>query len=202
MNAPRQRILVPVAEIPSPEVGLFLAQMDDQSRRLTEDSRGASVSELAWQPRPGTNTIGMLMAHNAIVELFWISHAAMVPCDCPAVLGIGEDDDGMPIPEEGLSPATLAGKDLAFFDDLRARARAFTYGWAKRWTAVDLDRTIQRPRKDGMWTMNVRWILYHVLEHEAGHYGQVNLLRHLYRATPVGAGTTRAANLGAHGTRA
>ncbi len=198
MNAPRQRILVPVAGIPSPEIGLFLAQMDDQSRRLTEDTRGATIAELAWQPQPGMNTIGMLLAHNAIVELFWISHAAMIPCDAPGVLGVGEDDDGMPIAEDGLPPATLAGKDLAFYDGLRERARAFTYGWAKRWTAADLDRTILRPRKDGEWTMSVRWILYHVLEHEAGHYGQVNLLRHLHRTAPVDAGTAGAA----HGAQA
>ncbi len=187
MHAPRQRILVPVAGIPSPEIGLFLAQMDDQSRRLTEDSRGATVAELAWQPRPGTNTIGMLMAHNAIVELYWISIAAGIPCDCQGLLGVGMDDDGIPLPEGALPPATLAGKDLAFFDDLRARARAFTYGWAKRWTADDLDRTVPWTRRDGEWTVNVRWILYHVLEHEAGHYGQINFVRHLYRSTPAGA---------------
>jgi len=200
MNAPRQRILIPAAGIPSPEIGLFLAQMDDQSRRLTEDTRGATVAEIAWQPQPGMNTIGMLLAHNAIVELFWISHAAMIPVDCAGVLGLGEDDDGMPLPADGQPPATLTGKDLAYFDDLRESARAFTYTWAKRWTAADLDRTILRPRADGEWTMSVRWILYHVLEHEAGHYGQVNLLRHLHRATPVGATTPRMANLGPHGT--
>jgi hypothetical protein len=26
-----------------------------------------------------------------------------------------------------------------------------------------------------------RWILYHLLEHQAGHYGQILLLRHWYR---------------------
>jgi len=202
MNAPRQRILEPVAGIRSPEIGLFLAQMDDQSRRLTEDTRGATVAELAWQPRPGTNTIGMLLAHNAIVELWWISHGALIPPDSDSVLGIGIDDDGMPIPEDGLPPATLAGKDLAFFDDLRARARAFTYEWAKRWTAADLDRTFLRPRADGEWTMNVRWVFYHVLEHEAGHYGQINLLRHLHRATIAAAAMPRMAKLGPHGTGA
>jgi len=199
MNAPRQRILQPVAGIPAPEIGLFLAQMDDQSRRLTEDTRGATVDELAWQPRAGMNTIGMLLAHNAIVEVFWISHAAVIPCDCPGVLGIGVDDDGMPIPEDGLPPGTLAGKDIAWFDDLRARARAFTYDWARRWTAKDLDRTITRQRADGEWTMNVRWILYHVLEHEAGHYGQVNLIRHQHRAAAAMAAGPRMATLAPHG---
>jgi len=30
---------------------------------------------------------------------------------------------------------------------------------------------------------NVGWVLYHILEHEAGHRGQINLLRHLERIT-------------------
>ena len=28
---------------------------------------------------------------------------------------------------------------------------------------------------------NVGWVLYHLIEHEAGHRGQINLLRHLLR---------------------
>ena len=39
-----------------------------------------------------------------------------------------------------------------------------------------------RRRADGSFrNLNVRWILYHVLEHQAGHYGQMLLLRHEYR---------------------
>jgi len=30
-------------------------------------------------------------------------------------------------------------------------------------------------------TYTVRWVLYHVLEHEAAHYGQIGLIRHQYR---------------------
>jgi hypothetical protein len=33
---------------------------------------------------------------------------------------------------------------------------------------------------------NVGWALYHAIEHFAGHYGQVNLLRHQYRAMRTG----------------
>ena len=52
----------------SREVALFVAQMDDQSHRLREDLTGIDPPELAWQPAPGTNTIGMLLAHIAIAE--------------------------------------------------------------------------------------------------------------------------------------
>ena len=172
--------------IPSPEIGSFVSQLDDQNLLLTEDTRGATIEELAWQPRAGTNTIGMLLAHIAIVEVFWICRAAAIEPECQTVLGIGVDDDGMPIPPDGRPPATLMGKDLAFYDHLLARARAFTYGWANKWTAADLDRRFQRTYANGKtYEMNVRWVLYHILEHEAGHYGQINLLRHLHRDAQV-----------------
>jgi len=182
-----QRILQPAAGFASTEVGSFLAQMDDQTRRLTADTRGTTPAELAWQPRPGTNTIGMLIAHIAIVEAYWLSIAAQVPFECARVLGIGEDDDGMPIPAEGLPPAGLASRDLSYFDDLLARARAYDKSISQRWTEADLERRVQRTGRDGnTWTLNVRWVLYHVLEHQAGHYGQILLLRHLHRdATPA-----------------
>jgi hypothetical protein len=30
--------------------------------------------------------------------------------------------------------------------------------------------------------LNIGWALYHLVEHEAGHRAQINLLRHLHRA--------------------
>jgi uncharacterized damage-inducible protein DinB len=181
-------ILESPAGYASTEVGSFLAQMDDQLRRLAESTRDLTPEELEWQPRPGTNTIGMLLAHLAIVEVFWTAivvkreeHPQGEP-----ILGIGMDDDGMPIPEEGLPPATLAGKDLAFYDDVLARARAYVKEASKDVTDSGLAREILRTRADGTQRLlNVRWYYYHLLEHFAGHYGQVLLLRHLYRAARV-----------------
>jgi len=46
----------------------------------------------------------------------------------------------------------------------------------------DLGREIHRRRPDGSERVfNVGWVLYHILEHEAGHHGQINLLKHLHR---------------------
>jgi len=189
MTEPIVRLIDPTPGIPAAEAGSFLAQLDDQNLCLTEDTRGATPAELAWQPRPGTNTIGMLIAHIAIVEVYWLMVASeSVGPDyferVRGVLGIGPDDDGIPAAADALPPATLAGKDLAFYDDLMARARRFTRDIVARWKPADLDGRVQRvSRRDGStWIMNRRWIVYHVLEHQAGHYGQINLLRHLYRA--------------------
>jgi uncharacterized damage-inducible protein DinB len=161
--------------------------MDDQSRRLAEDTRGASPAELQWQPARGFNTIGMLLAHLAIVEVYWmqVAESGKTDFDSRPVLGIGPDDDGIPIAEDGAAPATLAGENLDFYDDLLARARAHTKEIAARYTGADLDRewTLHSKSTGNVHRISVRWILYHLLEHFAGHYGQINLMRHQYRQT-------------------
>lgn len=187
-NARNLRLLVPADGVPSVEIGLFLGQFDDQTRRLLEDTADLTPEELEWQREPGLNTIGMLLAHIAIVEVFWFQIAAGEPLDTTPVLGVGRDGDGIPIAPTAAPPASLAGRPLAYFTGLLAKARAHSYAWGRRWSDADLVRTVDRTRPDGsQWTFNVRWILYHVLEHYAGHYGQILLLRHEYRALRSGA---------------
>jgi len=192
MSTPQRSVLEIPSEYRSKEVGSFLAQMDDQTRRLTENTRDITPEELAWQPKPGMNTIGMLLAHNAIVEVFWtliVLKRDEKPMAEP-VLGIDMDADGMPIPEEGTPPASLAGKNIAYYDDLLRKARVFLKESAKGVADSDLANEVTRTRPDGTQrVINVRWYFYHLLEHFSGHYGQVLLLRHLYKAAHVPAKT-------------
>jgi len=168
----------------SREAALFVSQMEDQSRRLATGTRGLSPEGLAWQLEPGMNTIGMLLAHIAIVEVYWMQIGVLgsESSDAVSVLGIREEDDGIPLAEDAGPPEALAGRDLAFFDDLLARARDFTRLQAMQLTDADLDRQIEIILANGAHhTSTVRWRLYHVLEHLAGHFGQILLLRHALR---------------------
>ena len=86
------------------------------------------------------------------------------------------------------SPA-LAGRDLAWFDDLLRRAREYTHRVAMTLAEEDVAREVHRQRPDGTERVfNLGWVFYHMIEHEAGHHGQINLVRHLRRipdaATP------------------
>ena len=168
----------------------FIAQLDDQTTRLTADTRALTPAALEWQPAPGLNTIGMLLAHIAVVEAFWtqVGPLGLTEFETKSVIGIGTDDDGMPLAAGGAPPANLRGKDIAYFDDLLARARTYSRQAIARLTDADLEREITRTRRDGSVHMTtVRWILYHMVEHQAGHYGQINLLAHQHRlATPRG----------------
>ena len=180
----------------STEVASFVAQLDDQSRRLAEATRGLTPADLAWQPAAGMNTIGMLLAHNATVEVWW---TGLIPEDLSPdqvrfteILGVTGDDDGMPLAEGGAPPAALAGKDIAFFDNLLARARAHLKRVAATIPGSDLTRTYRRVRPNGeVREIEMRWALYHMLEHFAGHFGQILLLTHARRALSGGVHTAR-----------
>ena len=186
MTGPTRYALEPPAGFRSREAALFVAQLDDQSRRLVEDTRALTAAALEWQPAPGQNTIGMLLAHIAYWEVFWtrmVLENRPMPFEVRDVLGIASGDVGTPLPADGRPPAMLAAKDIEYFRDLLARARAHTREVARALTDPDLDREVTRQRPDGTQnSVTVRWALYHMLEHLAAHYGQVNLLKHLQRA--------------------
>ena len=184
----RNVIAIP-AGYASQEVASFVAQLDDQLRRQKEQTRTLTPADLEWQPAPGMNTIGMLMAHQAIVEVGWtglgIEDLQRKEIRFQEILGIA--DSGVPLAPDGAPPVSLAGRDLSYFDDLLDRAREHL----KRVAAPvrDSDLTIMRPRTrpDGeSREVEVRWIIYHMLEHFAGHFGQILLLQHARQALDVG----------------
>jgi hypothetical protein len=178
--------LVPESGYRSREVALFVAQLGDQLRLLREDTRELTPDALGWQPAPGMNTIGMLLAHIAIVEVFWTQAGPlrMKEFETDSVLGIDLDHgDGMPLAEGSAPPAGLAGKNLAYFDDLLARGRSYLEEHARAVEDADLDFVVHRLRKDGTERRyTIRWVYYHLVEHFSGHYGQILLLKHQYRS--------------------
>lgn len=162
-------------------VGLMAASLDDQSRRLGETVAGLGVEHLEWQERPGRNTIGLLMAHLAGTEIYWlhVGCAGRSPEDILPVMRehLGIDAGGMPLPEDGVHPESLRGRDLKGYLDLLARARSATHELLKNWDDASLDTTFGGA---GM-TFSHRWVLYHLLEHFAAHFGQILSLLHCMR---------------------
>ena len=173
----------------SREVASFVAQLDDQLRYQKEQTRALTPADLEWQPAPGMNTIGMLMAHQAVVEVGWtgigIEDLQRSEVRFQEILGI--DDSGVPLAPNGAPPAGLAGKDLAFFDDLLDRARRHLKGVAAGVKDSDLSLIRSRTRPNGEpRELEVRWTLFHLLDHFAGHCGQILLLQHARQALGVG----------------
>jgi uncharacterized damage-inducible protein DinB len=189
VNAPaaaiRRTVLDPPGDFRSAEAALWFASLEDVRRKLLKAVDGIGAAELAWQPAPGMNTTGMLLAHIAVAEahIVDVALARLPQSRVPEVIGLGTDDDGMPLPEDGAPPERFMAKELPYFLDLLSRARAHTREVASRLEDAELVREVERPRQpDGSTRVfDPRWMLFHLVEHEAGHLAQIQLLRHLYR---------------------
>ncbi len=169
-------------------VGLFAGQLDDQLRLLTESVKDLTVAQLEWQYRPGMNTIGMLLAHLAVVDLWWavIAPKGMKPepegdAINLKVIGIRMDDDGMPLAKHGVHPASLKGKTAAQYLEMLNKARKAVHKELRSWDDRKLATTFIRKRGKKSVKITHTWALYHLLEHFAGHYGQILLVKHLMR---------------------
>lgn len=181
-----RKLTVPTGYDPisNPRIASFAAQLDDQLGLLKKNTADLDVRHLEWQPHPGVNTIGMLLAHLAVVDVWWMRIAPNQIAPEPEgeqigreILGIGMDDDGLPLPPDGRHPNSLAGKKLEDYLRMLTAARAATHAELTRWRDADLSTTYTL--RDRIITRE--WTAYHVLEHFCGHYGQILLLKHLLR---------------------
>jgi uncharacterized damage-inducible protein DinB len=184
MPAHEVNLIRPVPGVRSREVAWRLAELDDQLALLLEELAPLTPADLAWQSAPGMNTIGMLLAHLAIVEVFW-SQIGLLGQAAPApetVIGIGMDGDGIPIAAGAVPPATLAGRDLAWYRERLTEGRAFLKQTVRSRDEAWLDEELTRVRRNGTThRYDRRWVLYHLLEHFAAHFGQILLIRHALR---------------------
>ena len=182
-----ETFIFPEPGFASPTAALKLAEIADVHAKLERAVRELSPEALAWQPAPGSNTIGMLIAHIALNEVHLAQVGLLGERDghVADVIGIGPDDDGLPIEQfGGRPPQALAGKTAAFFVDLLARALAHTRDSARSLREDALGAEVVRPpRPDGsVRVFDRRWILHHMVEHAALHLGQVNTLRRQWKA--------------------
>jgi uncharacterized damage-inducible protein DinB len=168
----------------SPIVSTTAAQLDALLATLTRRVGEATPEQLEWQLRPGTNTIGMLLAHLAVVEVYWVEAVGRgIESDEEAdrivqgILGIRMEEDGMPLREDGTHPVSLTGKTVADYLEILRRARSATHHALRNWS----DRLLAETRTVDGREVSLAWLLYHLVEHFSYHLGQIAQLDSLRR---------------------
>jgi hypothetical protein len=123
---------------------------------------GLLLPALDWAPGPDMNSLGVLAAHVAGAERYWIGDV------------VGRDPSGRDRAAEfhahGLDAATLTAR-LA---QTLAHSQAVLAGL----TLPDLEATRVSPRDGHEFT--VAWCLAHALEHTALHLGHMQITRQLW----------------------
>ncbi len=161
-------------------IAFMASQLDDQLRRLKTSVDGMMVAELEWQNEPGRNTIGMLLAHIAVAETWWMQAGAkglhepeQVNTIVKGVIGIETHEDGLPLPADGTHPPALEGRTLGDYVSMIDRARLATHIALRGWSDEELETRVAIKDR----SVSKGWILYHVLEHMVAHYGQILALQ-------------------------
>ena len=154
----------------SPRVALFFSMMERTRRTLIRRAETLSKETIDFSPqRQNVETIGTLLLHIAAVEWGWIF----------------EDIAGKEMEYEkwkyGFSLREnidqLEGEDVEFYLSQLKEVRQEVFDFLKTISDKDLDSIVD---VDGE-KVSMEWILFHLLEHEAMHLGQISFLNRLWK---------------------
>lgn len=166
-----------------PQIGRYVAQLQEVREDLLRELEGLTGAQLDWHPDAATESIGTLLLHLDAVEWSWMHEDIF---GAPSDAYPGQWAEAMPI-RRGVPQVT--GRPLADYLRQLEATRAETLRILHDFSDADLPRLVgeAEPEPGGekrsrLYTID--WIIWHVIEHEATHVGQVELLRRL--APPAG----------------
>ncbi|HUT81637.1 MAG TPA: DinB family protein [Candidatus Bathyarchaeia archaeon] len=155
-----------------PKIAQWFAQMEKIREKLVRFVSKLSIDELDFSPnKKQIETIGTLLLHIAAVEWSWI----FMDID-----GKEMDFDGWKYafslrPEVNIPQ--IQNNDIIVYLDRLNLVRTEVHNRLIKMTDNELEKIIESD--DEKYT--IEWILYHILEHEIIHLGQIQLIYRLYK---------------------
>jgi uncharacterized damage-inducible protein DinB len=167
-------VLEPVGGV-SPGIGFYLAGMEEVRAQLREIVADISVEELSARILPEAHQMGGLLLHIGETEWWWICSIAGGEAITEPVKMLYYLDDTV---ETDFALKGLGAADcIAFLD----RVRAASLVALAKFADADLDEMTAYEANGKHYESSLRWILHHVMEHEAHHKGQVAMMKRLIR---------------------
>jgi len=154
----------------APEIGLLLSLLTETTQEWREELGDVPREVVTRQLRPGGQSIGGLLLHIADVEGYWLHEAIGGQVRPPEVVAalLSEETDQYNV-QWPAPPDHPLEWYYARLDDVRAQ----TLAWVQ--TLTSASQMLAHPTRAER-TYTARWLLGHVLTHEAYHGGQVVLL--------------------------
>ncbi|MFW9768174.1 MAG: DinB family protein [Candidatus Thorarchaeota archaeon] len=171
MSEAKKTITLERNEHLSPRIGQLYSMMERTRENLLRRIESLSKETIDFTPKPRLiESIGTLLIHIAAIEFSWIF----------------EDIVGKEMEYEkwkyGFSLREnidqIEGEDVEFYLSRLNEVRREVFDFLKTLSDKDLDSLVDVESEK----VSVEWILFHLIEHEAMHIGQVSVLMRLWKA--------------------
>jgi uncharacterized damage-inducible protein DinB len=161
----------------SPGIGRYVTQLMLVRQELLRHLDGLTPGQLSWHPTDEVESIGTQLLHVAAIEWSWVFED---------IFGRpGEEysgwEEALPI---RLGLPQVVGRPLEEYLEQLSRVRNEAFEALRGLTDDDLPNVRpERPTEPGGEQYTIDWILFHLVEHEAHHAGQVELMVRLLPAS-------------------
>lgn len=169
----RRRVLTPTPGL-STGIGYYLSGMEEVRSQLVAAVKTIPDDLIGKPPFLGAHSIGGLVLHIGEAEWFWMQ---MVVSGRQLTEEVKNSsywdilDDVERVAREGLTTEFC----LQEAEKVRNQTRDVLFSFNDK----DLERIIHYERQDKPTEHNLRWILHHLIDHEAQHKGQILMLKRL-----------------------
>lgn len=166
------RKVLQIASLPGyePEIGCWMSALEQVRHRTIALVQGLSQETLDWRgPDGNENSIGSLLYHIALVEVSWLYYDLLLQ-EFPSSL---EKEFPHPMAIDGVV-TPLSKVPLSEHLSRLARSRAIFLDAFKEMSSEDW-QTLRSPPEDD-YDVSPAWAVFHLIEHEAGHGGQISSL--------------------------
>lgn len=154
----------------APDVAPWLWAMEETRQKSKRLVRGLGQDVVDWGGPEGTeNSIGTLLYHVACVEMGWLFNEILNRWEL-----FPEDDFPIdPFTEGQITPVT--GVSVADHVAKLDRSRAIFLESMKSVTVEDWSRLRDPAGED--YSVSPAWVVFHLVEHEAGHAAQIGAMK-------------------------
>lgn len=174
-KARERLVLEPIAD--DPEVGRWLAALEDGRRDTLRELEGVTPEMVDWYPEAPLNSIGVLLYHIALIEADWVVTEILQLDEYPPELKLllpWADRDGTG------HLSRIDGQTLDAHMRRLQGVRDVVLERLRPMTNADFHRV--RPLPD--YDVAPDWAVHHVLQHEAEHRSHIAWLRDTYASHP------------------
>lgn len=160
-----ERLIIEGFTAQEAEIGRYLWMLEDVRKRLKEAVAGIDQQGLDWQPPYRGNSIGTLLYHIAAVEIDWLYCEVQETEFPPQVMAL------LPFDMRDEAGRLTAVYQIPLSDHIQRLddCRAYLLDIFNSMSLAQFRRVRHLPDYD----VTPEWVLYHLIQHEAEHLGQI-----------------------------